>query len=403
MKESMFRTPDRLLGGPGDHVSPTGKHPLRIAIASDWFLPRLGGIELHLADLARQLASLGHSVEILTTTPGDGGQGPYRVSRVPGIRLPVSDLAVSPRLLSRMREALAAGHFDVLHAHVSVVSPTSFAAIVAGHQLGLPMLVTCHSMLLGATRVLSGLDRVVGWTDWPLLLSAVSTHVARQVELAALGREVMVLANGVERSLWQGAAIRRGNTSGEVLVVSAMRLTAKKRPMALIDAFRAAMAAAQASGIRLKLKIAGDGPERARLERAIARRGLSDSVSLLGALPRAGLVDLYRGADMFVLPTVREALGLAALEARCAGLPVVAMQDNGTADFIEHDVTGLLAGSDAELAHCMTRLALDPTMRARLARDDDVLARYDWPAVAAAHVACYEQAIALVRARTEMT
>ncbi len=49
--------------------------PLRVALLSDWYLPRRGGIELHLADLAERLAAAGHRVDVLTTTPAGGAAG----------------------------------------------------------------------------------------------------------------------------------------------------------------------------------------------------------------------------------------------------------------------------------------------------------------------------------------
>ena len=61
-----------------------------------------------------------------------------------------------------------------------------------------------------------------------------------------------------------------------------------------------------------------------------------------------------------------EAFGIAALEARTAGLSVVALRGTGADDFVEHEVSGLLAADDAELGVQVARLAADPVLREQL-------------------------------------
>jgi glycosyltransferase involved in cell wall biosynthesis len=101
---------------------------------------------------------------------------------------------------------------------------------------------------------------------------------------------------------------------------------------------------------------------------------------------------------MFVLPTIRESFGLAALEARCAGVPVVAMRASGVAEHIEHDVNGLLADSDAELAMHVAALLRDPVRRASLAaRNRESAPPVAWPLVLERHLALYQQAIDMRR------
>lgn len=369
---------------------------LRVAIVTDWYLPRQGGIELHLADLARELAARGVAPQIVTTTPGPSRMNGVAVLRLPGSLIPGIDLAVSPALYWTLRRALAAGSYDLVHAHISVVSPTSFAAVLAAVRLGLPVVVTFHSVLLRLVPTLRAFDRALGWSRWPMLVSAVSERVAAQVRRAAPELDVVVLANGIDQAQWRAAPPSgRRRSDSDLVVAATMRLHRKKRPLALLEAFRKAREAVRAQGRRLNLRIAGEGPERRKLETFIARHDLQDSVVLLGLQPRAALAALYRDADMFVLPTLREAFGLAALEARCAGLPVVAMRAAGAADFLIHERTALLADDDADLARQIARLALDDELRGRLAPPDAGLSRYAWSNVVAAHLDAYRRAIAL--------
>jgi len=185
--------------------------------------------------------------------------------------------------------------------------------------------------------------------------------------------------------------------SGRLEVVSVMRLNAKKRPFALLRVI-ARLKQLLPAGAGVHLRIVGDGPERKRLERAIMRRGLSDSVEVLGRRTHEELRALYEDCDAFLLPTIRESFGIAAAEARCAGLPIVARGGSGVADWIEQEQDGLLASTDDALADALHRLITDERLRARISEHNRTTTpSMDWPAVLARHLELYARAIALRR------
>ncbi len=95
------------------------------------------------------------------------------------------------------------------------------------------------------------------------------------------------------------------------------------------------------------------------LRRRLARAGADTWVRLAGRLDRAGVREHLRSADVFLAPADREAFGIAALEARTAGLAVVAHRRSGIADFVEHRREGLLAEDDRGLAEAVARLVMD--------------------------------------------
>ena len=150
-----------------------------------------------------------------------------------------------------------------------------------------------------------------------------------------------MLPNGVEPADWTVVPVVRDPARG--LVVSVMRLESRKRPLALMRAVRRAPAELPA-GVRLRVVLVGEGPMRGGCERAVRRYGLGDCVELAGRMDRAGIRELYRRGDVYVAPATMESFGIAALEARCAGLPVVARRRTGIADFIDDGVEGRLVG-----------------------------------------------------------
>lgn len=363
------------------------KNAMRVAFVSDWFLPRMGGIELQMRDVALRLLQRGCDVVVLTTTPG-----PDQIDGIPIKRLDVplmpGGFSASPWLVGAVRSALRVSQCDIQHVHMSVVSPLGYAAIAAARDLALPTLMTYHSVLGHSARFLSVADRLAGWSALPnVAWSGVSDRVAAELRAALPRTAVTTLWNGVDPAFWRAAQLPDDDT---VSVVSAIRLNRRKRPLALLRAFQAAQA--MAGGRRLTLRIAGAGPQRAMLQAFIVRHGLEDRVTLLGLQSREALRALYASADIFVLPSIREAFGIAALEARCAGLPVVAMREAGCADFLSSpDKSQLLADSDDELALHIARLATDTALRRNLGTPDAGLQRFDWSAIVDRHLALYRE------------
>jgi glycosyltransferase involved in cell wall biosynthesis len=117
------------------------------------------------------------------------------------------------------------------------------------------------------------------------------------------------------------------------------------------------------------LRIAGDGALRPALARFAADHGFAEQVEWLGWLnDQEQILDFYRAIDIFVMPSRRESLGVAALEASASGLPVVASQFGGIPEVVDHGQTGLLVKpEDVEgLAEAMRFLVEDRDQRRQM-------------------------------------
>lgn len=363
----------------------------RIAIVSDWFAPRQGGIESQLLELAERLGAAGNRVDVITSTPHARGGRHFQLRPLNVAIVPRVDVAASPRLPSALQRELGRG-YDVVHAHVSVVSPVGWAGALVARRLQLPTVLTFHSVLHGKALLLRAANALMALDHSAIVWTAVSRLVATQAGAALGGADVAVLPNGIDLSFWSPGRDERPAPRWPTLVAT-MRLHRKKRPRALVRAFAAA---ARDTGNSARLLIVGEGPERAAIEDDIRRLELRDGrvvVELLGWRGMRDLRTLYREVDGFVQSSRNEAFGIAALEARAAGLPVIAMH-SGSAEFLHHGRNALVCANDEELARAIGTLLTQRETRQRLAMHHDAtLAAHDWPAVLAKHEACYSRAI----------
>jgi glycosyltransferase involved in cell wall biosynthesis len=135
-----------------------------------------------------------------------------------------------------------------------------------------------------------------------------------------------------------------------------------------------------------RLVVVGDGPNRAELERVVAKEGLAHAVEFRGFLPRDQKRRLLQEAWVLVQPSPKEGWGLTVVEAGACGTAVVAADSPGLRDSVRRDETGLLVpyGDDDALATAIGRVLSDAALRERLERAGIAWAqRFTWPDCAA--------------------
>ncbi|WP_017733580.1 glycosyltransferase family 4 protein [Nafulsella turpanensis] len=110
--------------------------------------------------------------------------------------------------------------------------------------------------------------------------------------------------------------------------------------------------------------IAGDGPERAPLEKQVTERGVSEEVTFLGF--RSDIENIYNQLDLFILPSEEEALSLALIDAGRVGLPSLAFDIGGNKEIIKNGETGFIVGSLDELKEKALLLCRDKVLREKM-------------------------------------
>ena len=294
----------------------------------------LSGGEVQVFLLIEGLAARGHG-NLLLCPPGSGAEA--EAARRGLIARPVPmrgdlDLAAIWRLARQLRDEKV----DLVHLH------TGRAAWLGGWAAwlaGLPAIVTRR------------MDRPIG-RGWRTRFiyqrvsrctAAISPGVADHLAAGGVPADrVRLIPSAVDparlRPRRDAAALRRaeGAAPADVVVLTMSALVPRKGLDVLLDA----LAALAARELRPLLWIAGDGPERAALTARAAALGLTAQVRFLGQRDDVG--DLLAACDIFALPSRREGLGVAALEAMAASRPVVASAVGGLADAVVHERTGLL-------------------------------------------------------------
>ncbi len=373
-------------------------HKLKIALICDWFLPQMGGTEMHMQDLADRLSQTGHEVHVITPIPGSEKGEKFRIHRLNVPLLPYARCVYTRSAFRKIESILKKEAFDIVHCHCNIISPTSYGSLYLSQKLGIPAVITWDSIIGPYRWGLALLDGVFKWSRWPVLFSGVSEVVVRDVASLVKNQTAIVLPNALNVCEWKGTPVERDRQ--EVWIVSVMRLFRKKRGKALVGLLPNVIKRLP-ENIRIKVKIIGEGPKRTALEKQIKRLGLEHIVELPGYRSRDEIRKLFSRTDIYVQPTRWESFGIAALEARCAGLPVVAKIHGGVKGFIRSGKEGFLAQTDQEMEDHLVRLILEPELRESIARNNrETEPPFDWKEVIKLHEAVYQKAIRMRRDST---
>jgi glycosyltransferase involved in cell wall biosynthesis len=261
---------------------------------------------------------------------------------------------------------LAAHPADVFHVHVGF-GKEDFDGARAARYAGVPAVVQTQHLpwRIGSHKPRARLFHALEPVDRVIMVSEAQRRTYERIGLPA--DRIATVPNGVRpRDAGLGperARAELGLDPEAPVVLTVGRLTVMKGQRHLVNAVPGL--AARFPGLQVVL--IGHGHLREALERQAADLGVAHVVHLAGHRPEARL--LLDAADVFVLPSVNEAMPLALLEAMDAGLPVVATRVFGSAEVVVDGETGLLVppGDPGALGSALARLLADPRLRRRYA------------------------------------
>ena len=317
----------------------------------------------HTVERIRGLAVPGFDVEVVGTDRGVD----RRLPAVAEVSMPYYDgMEIGVPSLPSLIEMLADGQYDLIH--VATPGPAGVAAALTARIAGIPLVASHHTEFVDYARLRTGNEALAAsmglamsllYRECEIVLSPSTSADASLERLGVPPDRVARWIRGVDTSRFSPDHRSRAADGKRFDVLYAGRQTREKGIELLADAF----AIARRHEPRLRLVLAGEGPEASLL-----RRRLGGSAEHLGWLGGDELAHAYADADAFLFASQTDTYGQVVVEAQASGLPVVAVAAGGPADLIEHGRSGLLAKPDArELAAKLVRLAQSPPLRARLA------------------------------------
>jgi len=350
---------------------------LKVALISDWYFPKVGGIEYSMHALARTLADHGHEVSIITRSYPDVPEHCIRdgvsVIRIKSKPFPGQHLFLMPNAYKQLYYLLKKGNYEIVNCH-GLDSPIGISALLASRKLRIPVVITNHS-LVGRT-----IYRPVYYLLGKLLLRnvdaviAVSSAVEKDSKIMT-SKPIYRIFNGIdsEENIFKVPFFF--DTKGKIVIATVARMTKKKGVLNIVNI---------APSILKKYRnviflMIGDGPLRKKLEKMVEKKGLSRNFCFTGEVPRERVLGYLEQADIFALPSSDEAFGIAILEAISKKVPVVAMNHSGVSDIIKNGVSGYLANNLTEFSSHLQTLIENPALRSYFVQEaSKELSNYNW-------------------------
>ncbi|MAG35696.1 MAG: hypothetical protein CL878_05555 [Dehalococcoidia bacterium] len=366
---------------------------MKICIYSHQFLPTIGGVQAHTVRLAASLAASGHTVAVVTRTPGEhsyDARFAFRVHR-------------RPTVLGLMQ---AIASCQVLH-----LNTWSVLVALTARALGKPMLWFHHDYDLACPKSIAWNGyrchfHPIGCTQC-LARDHAPSQIGRRFAAFSVRRTLHGLVNAhavhtpfvAERLQWpQALVLGFGTGNGQhdsddpapeseklgrakdpgVLLVG--RLIAEKGVDVLIRALRYVHDA----GVDLHVTIVGDGPERVRMARLATSLGVEQSVSFYGEAGPHEAIELMEQSTCVVLPSAwDEPTGYVAVEAMDMGVPVVAARVGGLAGVVSQHGLLFERGDALDLSRQLLTLKAQPDLRDHLVQSgkQHAQAQHDWRAL----------------------
>jgi glycosyltransferase involved in cell wall biosynthesis len=318
-----------------------------------------------------------------------------RIASLPGLLLrPVTDVLSDRTIAYALEKLVRTLRADVIHAQTEECAP---AAALIARRLHLPFVVTIHGInthprylptIYQKRRLrpaLSSAHRVI-LVGEPLH-KFFESYLGTDRNFQVVPNGVDVPTSGFRQSKWDNG-IRR--------IVSVGNLQEGKG----LDIALLALAKLEREGIsNWNFRVIGDGPEKNALRKLTTNLRLGEKVSFVGPVRHAEIFDHLGRNDIFVLPSYREAFGIAYLEAMAAGLLTIGVTGQGPSQFIRNGENGFLVPPrDVEALAAALRelLTKDSDRWCEIARQAQETVRnsYTWDSHARRLVAVYEDVIA---------
>lgn len=341
------------------------------------FLPKQGGVQRHIHDLCTCLTKRRHKPLVIAWNPSKPVFEVIDGVKICRFRIPfllrILRYPMIFYLFLRIAHLVRKYDIDVIHAHDYI---PALASVLAGLSVRKPVVVTFHLPIWSTTYFLpwylfplSLFEQILKkcLVNYAVVIICVSKFTCREtMKLGFPSSKLKVIYNWMTflprcSTSNLNNVLKKFGLNRRPFILSVGRLVDSQKGFSmLIHALN--LLANKAYDI--DLAIVGDGPDKKRLIECSAKLGIGDRVHLLSHISDLDLACLYRGCEIFVLPSRLEAFGLVLLEAMSFRRPVVATRVGGIPEVVENGCGGILVDPNpTSLASGIEKLLLTPHMR----------------------------------------
>lgn len=352
---------------------------MKVAMISDWYLPKLGGVETLVHELAKHMDKRsGIDVEVITQdfsstftfkdkcTREDG----VRVRRLAGITEPIWKTYFHPELPFKIKKLFKTQDYDVVHTHhfFTLLSVLSTAVAKEMHPRRKCVAATNHTYHARSDSLIFRLPKFFASfagrsADRIFVGSEAAAKIAREVcdpnKIRKLGYGVPLDGFNPKKKS-EKLREKLGVESG-LLILYVGRFGKRKGVEYLLQAFDLARKELE----NAKLVIVGKGPKEKTYRKIMKKLNLEDRVRIEGLKPKKELQKFYASCDFTVFPSVRdESFGRVIPEAMASGKPYIATEIPGFNEVFERGTGFLVPPKDSEsLSEKMIELGSDEKLR----------------------------------------
>lgn len=316
-----------------------------------------GGGEAQVIGLLSYLVAKGHRNDLLAHPDGQliaraRGVG---VNVIPFVQRNDIDLRALPKIRRRIRRE----RYDLVHFHTKRAHALS---LWLPRGEGAPKYVVTRRMDYPETRSWYTRHLYNRRVDGVVAISRTIENLL--IDAGVDADKIRLIHSGIDAERFSGAM--KDYAPGRIPVIGCLAVLEERKGLRYLIG---AAAILKKRGVALKIHIGGDGGLRSELEESVKRHGMESEVRFLGFVTDA--VAFLAASDIFVVPSLYEGLGVAALEAMAAAKPVIASRVGGLTESVVDGQTGLLvpaADSDA-LAAAIEKLVKDSALAVAMGQE----------------------------------
>ncbi|MBP1966954.1 glycosyltransferase family 4 protein [Paenibacillus aceris] len=364
--------PPQFSGGLGVHCHAIVHELVKQGVNIDFYLPSYGqtdfdipaGMVLHRVDMDRLLPAYLNSDHVIWETVN--------------------------QFKNRLKEVFQPEGVDLIHAHDWM---GVYAAFGMNDRYRVPLVWTVHSTesdrAAGSSPhpgIMAIEQEAMHATDHTIAVSA-RTKASLIDNYSALPDAITVIYNGIDTSAYEHLKARDyTRTDGHVLFLG--RVTGQKGPGDFLKAARMILAKRN-----VRFMIAGEGDLLASLRRKARMWKIDEHVTFTGAVTGEQLIECYKHARVYVLPSISEPFGITVLEAMASGIPTITTTTSGVSEIVKH-VYLIEPGNPGQLAQGILTLLDNRSLQRTLAvKGAEEVKHFSWKSVAVQTFVLYTEII----------